>query len=125
MQPGQWEIVTTIKSVDMPGAPPQVVQAMKSRPTRISSCLSAEDAARGPQEMMKTNKQCRFTHYLKQAGKIDSQMVCSQSGGTMTATTTGTFSPTGFTSNARMVLTGAQKMTMTATTVGKRVGACR
>jgi hypothetical protein len=125
VQPGQWEILTTVQSIDMPGAPPQVAAMMKGKPIRISQCITAADAAKGPQEMMKSNKQCRFTRYSMVGGKLSSEMVCNQGGGTMTATSSGTFTPTSFTTSGRSVMTGAQKMTLTATTVGKRIGACK
>jgi hypothetical protein len=126
VQPGQWEIVTTVQSVEMPGAPPQVAAMMKGRPIRISQCISPADAAKGPQEMMKSSKQCRFTRYSMAGGRLSSEMVCDQDGGgAITATSTGTFTPTAFTATGRTVMTGAQGMTMTATTIGKRIGACK
>jgi hypothetical protein len=125
IQPGQWDIVTTVQSVEMPGAPPQIAAMMKGKPVRVSQCITPADAAKGPQEMMKSNKQCRFTRYSMAGGKLSSEMVCDQRGGTMTATSTGSFTPTGFTATGRTVITGAQKMTLTATTVGKRLGACK
>ena len=124
VQSGQWEIVTTVKDAVIPGAPPGAVAAMKGKPKKISSCLTAAEANRGPEEIMKQNKQCRFTRYSKKAGKLDSQMVCQQPDGTMTATSTGSFTPTSFTTTAHMVRTGAQKVTMTTLAQGKRVGAC-
>jgi hypothetical protein len=125
VQPGQWDILTTVQSVDMPGAPPQMAAMMKGRPIRVSQCITAADAAKGPQQLMKSNKQCRFTRYSMTGGRLSSEMVCDQGGGTMTATSTGSFTPTSFTTTGRTVMTGAQKMTMTATTVGKRIGACK
>ncbi len=125
VQPGQWEIVTTVSAVDMPGAPPFVANMMKGKPIKISHCLTPQDAAKGPQELMKTNKECRFTRYSMAGGKLDSVMVCNQNGGTMTATSSGTMTPTGFTTSGRTVMTGPQAMTMTATSVGRRTGECR
>lgn len=123
--PGKWEIVTTVNSVDMPGAPPFVANMMKGKPIKVSHCLTPEEAARGPQDMMKARKECTFTRYSMAGGKLDSVMVCQQGGGTMTATSSGSFTPTSFTSSARTVMTGAQQMTMTATAVGTRVGDCK
>ena len=124
VQPGQWDIVTTVDSVDMPGAPPEVAAMMKGKPIRVSQCLTPEQAARGPQEMIKSNKDCHFTRYSMTGGRLDSEMVCQQHGTTMTATSSGTFTPTSFTTTGRTVMSGPERMTMSATTTGKRTGAC-
>lgn len=124
VQSGQWEIVTTIKDAVIPGAPPATVAAMKRQPNRVTRCLTAAEANRGPEDIMKQNKQCRFTRYSKKAGKMDSQMVCKQPDGTMTATSTGRFTATSFSTTAHVVRTGAQSVTMTTLAEGKRVGAC-
>ncbi len=68
--PGKWEIVTTVNSVDMPGAPPFVANMMKGKPIKVSHCLTPEEAAKGPQEMMKARKECRFTRYAMVGGKL-------------------------------------------------------
>ncbi len=123
--PGKWEITTTVQSMEMPGAPPGIAAMMKGRPIRVTHCLTAEEAAKGPQEMMKSRKECQFTRYSMSGGKLSSEMVCRQGGGTMTATSTGSFSPTDFTTSGRSVMTGSQPMTLTATTVGHRIGDCK
>ena len=123
--PGKWEIVTTVNSVDMPGAPPFVANMMKGKPIKVSHCLTPEEAARGPQEMMKARKECRFTRYSMAGGKLDSVMVCEQGGGTMTATSSGSFTSTGFTATGRSVMTGGAAMTVTTVSTGKRVGDCK
>lgn len=123
--PGKWDIVTTMSSIDMPGAPPGIAAMMKGRPTKVSHCITPEEATRGPQEMLKARKECRFTRYTMAGGKFDSVMTCQQNGATMTAASTGSFTATGFTTTSRTVMTGAHAMTMTATSVGKRVGDCK
>lgn len=121
---GQWQIVTTIREARIPGAPLAAIAAMKARPTRVSRCLTAAEANRGPEEIMKQNKQCRFTRYSRKAGKLDSQMVCKQPDGTMTATSAGSFTATGFSTTAHMTRTGVQTVTMTTVAEGKRIGPC-
>ena len=125
LMPGQWEIVTTIESMEMPGAPPGMANMMKGHPTTIRHCLTPEEAARGPQDIMKAGKACSFTHYSMVGGRLSSQMVCKMGGGTMTATSTGSFTPTGFTTRGRSVMTGGHAMTMTASGVGRRIGDCK
>ena len=58
-------------------------------------------------------------------GKLDTQMVCKQASGTMTATSHGSYTATTFAATADIVSTGAQAMKMTAMSSGKLVGACR
>lgn len=125
VQPGQWDIVTEVQSVDMPGAPAGVAAMIKGHPIRISQCLTPEQASRGPQDLMKGNKQCRFTRYSMTGGKLESEMVCQQGGGTMTATSSGSFTPTSFTvTGTSVMVNGAQRMTVVANTSGRRTGAC-
>ena len=128
VQPGQWEAVVTVNSIDMPGAPPQVAQMMGQRmrgaPTRTSYCITAEQAAKGPQEMIKQNPSCRFTQFSMRGGMINTQMSCSQNGGTMTARATGSYTPTSFNVTSSAVVNGPMSMRMTTTTSGKRVGPC-
>lgn len=123
--PGQWEIVTTVDSMDMPGAPPGIAAMMKGRPIKVRHCLTADEAARGPQEMMKARKECTFSRYAMTGGKLDSVMTCQQGGSTMTATSSGSFTPTDFATTSRTVMTGSHAMTMTAKTIGRRVGDCK
>ncbi|WP_415644149.1 DUF3617 domain-containing protein [Sphingomonas antarctica] len=125
VSPGKWEIVTTIHSVDMPNAPPFVADMMKGKPIKVSHCLTPAEAVRGPQDLMKSRKECTFTRYSMVGGKLDSVMVCKQSGGTMTSTSRGSFTLNSFTTTGRSVATGAQPITMTATAIGRRVGECK
>ena len=120
VQPGQWEIVTTVRAADLPNG----VKADVGKSTTVRSCLTAAEAVKGPKEMLQGNKQCRMNRYVKKDGKLDSQMVCTQGPSTMTATTKGVFTSTSFSNQAQMVMTGPQKMTMNVTSVGKRIGAC-
>ena len=125
VEPGQWEIAVTINSADMPGAPPAIAKMMVGRTTRIKHCITPEDAARGPQDMLKSDKNCIFTKYSMVGGKLNSEMTCTRGGTTTTAVSTGTFTPTSFTANGRSTVSGQMPVTMTATTVGKRVGDCK
>ncbi len=124
IQPGQWETSVTITSVDMPGAPPEMAKMMIGRTTTVKQCLTPEQAARGPQDMLKGNKSCEFTHYSIAGGRLSSEMVCRQGGGTMTATSSGSFTPTSYTATGKVVVSGGAAMTMTSTTSGRRTGEC-
>lgn len=124
IQHGKWEMVSTPTSIDMPSAPPRVAAMMKGRPIRMTLCITPEQARLGPQSLSKTAKNCRYTRFDVRGSRIDSQMVCKQATGTMTATASGSFSRTSFVADGRSVMTGRQRMTMTSHTVGRRVGEC-
>jgi hypothetical protein len=75
---------------------------------------------------MKTNKNCNFTRYSMGGDKLDTEMVCNQGGSTITAVSTGTVTPDGFTSRGRSVMSGGKmNMTTTSSSVGRRVGDCK
>lgn len=129
VQPGQWEASSTINSIDMPGAPPQVAQMMKSqmsggKKTRMTYCITPQQAAQGPQEMLKQNPSCRFTKYSMKGGMISTEMSCAQNGGTMTARASGSYTPTSFNVTSNAVMSGQMSMRLSSTSVGRRIGPC-
>lgn len=124
VQPGQWESTVTIHSIDMPGAPPEVAKMMKGKTTMQKYCISPEQAAKGPREMLKQNPSCRFTRYAMAGGKLDTAMTCNQDGGTMTAQASGSYTPTSFNLTSTAVMSGKMAMTMRSTSTGRRLGSC-
>lgn len=124
--PGQWDIAVTINTVEAPGAPPFIARMMQGKTTRVKHCITAADAARGPQDMLKSSKTCTFTKYSMANGRLDSAMTCTSGGQTTTSTSTGSFTPTSFSAQGRSVTSGgSMPMTVTSTTSGKLVGACK
>jgi hypothetical protein len=124
VEPGQWEMTVTIDSIDMPGAPPMIANIMRGHKMTIRHCITPEEASRGPQDVMKSNNSCAFTRYSAVGGKLSSEMVCKQPGGTMTVENEGTFTPTTFTASGRSVTTGGRAMSTTSTSSGHRIGEC-
>lgn len=124
IKPGMWQTTSTVTSVDMPGAPPQVAAMMKGHPTTIKHCVTPEEAAKDPRALMRTNTSCKVQAFSMTGGKLNSTMVCRQAGGTLTVNTVGTYTPIGYTATAHMVMTGAGAMTMTANVSSKLIGAC-
>jgi hypothetical protein len=124
VQPGQWEATVTVQSIDMPGAPPQVAAMMKGKTTRQSYCITPEQAAKGPQEMLKQNPSCHFTKYSMMGGVMSTAMTCAQNGGTMTAQANGKYTPTSFNVTSTAVMTGKMSMRMTSAGTGRRLGPC-
>lgn len=126
IQPGQWEVRSQVTSIDMPGAPPQMLQMMK-KPHVVRHCMTPEQAARGPQDMLKDRKsECRFARYALSGGKLDAVMQCSsRERGTMTVTSKGRYAPGSYDVNNTMVMSGPQgAMRMTSVGQGRRVGPC-
>lgn len=124
IQPGQWETTSTVESVDMPGAPPQVSRMMNGKTTRASYCITPEQAAKGPQEMFKQNPSCRFTKFSMTGGAISTEMSCSQNGATMIARSQGSYTPTSYSATATMTMSGKMSMRMTSRSTGRRLGPC-
>jgi hypothetical protein len=124
--PGQWETAVTINSVSAPGAPAFIAKMMTGKTTRVKHCITPADAARGPQDMLKQSKSCTFTRYSMVNGKLSSEISCVNGGQTTVSTSTGSFTPTSFTSQGRSVTTGgSMPMTVTTTANGRLVGPCK
>ena len=124
MQPGEWEIVTTTTAADMPGAPPAVAKMMRGRSMTIKRCVTPQEVADGPQAAMKRDKSCKVSFHTGIGGRFTSDMVCQQAGSSVKASSSGTMTPTSFASTSRMVMSGAQAMTITSTATGHKIGAC-
>ncbi|MBX9813549.1 MAG: hypothetical protein A4S12_08805 [Proteobacteria bacterium SG_bin5] len=124
IQPGKWENRAEILTVDMPGAPPRLLAAMKGRPQVITSCVTPAQAALGPRDLLNRDRACRFTRYDARGGRIATEMVCTRPTGTMRATSSGRYTLTSYEVSGSMVMTGRARMTMTTRTTGRRLGPC-
>ena len=123
MQPGQWQFHVNITSFDMPGAPPQVVEAVKKQTTN-SRCFTPAEAATGPLEMMKIRDSCKIPRQSIDGTRFDAVLVCDRSDGTLTQTVSGTVAPTRMTINTTAERTGETPMKMTSVVTGERIGDC-
>ena len=131
IQPGLYQAQVVIKQLDMPGMPPQVVAAMKSKMLEkpLTYCITPEDAAKGAEAMKERmgKGQCQFTRFNAAGGTIDSEMTCNAGGqGEMHAVAHGTYTETGsVTSSSVDVAMGPTgKMHMEQVTTTTRVGDC-
>jgi len=125
LKPGKWQ--TTIEVTDLKMAnPPAGMPAMpKPQPVTATTCMTPEQASKGPGELLKNVKaDCMMTRNVYQGGKIDVAMTCKMPTGTMTSKSTGTYSPTEMTSDAEVEMTGRMSMSQKVHTVAKRVGEC-
>jgi len=125
IQPGQWETVSTVKSVDMPGAPPQIAKMMNGQTTRITHCVTAEDAAKRPEQLVKQDGSCKMVNFSMRGGTLVSEMRCTRQGQTMTVKTAGRFTPTAYTATSSAVASGGRmNMRIESSVAGRRTGPC-
>lgn len=120
LQPGKWETKIAITSLEVNGAsqPPPAGQT-------VTSCLTPEMAAKGPGEMLKNaGVDCTMASSSYSGGKISQQMTCKMPMGTMTSTTTGTYSATAMTSDADASIEGQMKLKEKIHTEARRIGEC-
>ena len=137
IEPGLWTSSTQILAVDMPGIKnramaEQIANSMKSaKATDFSHCVTAAEADKPSSEMFagKGNGQCKYDNFQMANGRIDANMTCTPSGGTMKMAMNGTYSPTGYDMTMNMTTSNTQmpggSMSMKAHTKGARTGACK
>lgn len=127
IQPGLWEMKSAVTDVNMPGAPPQMLEMMK-KPQTMRHCVTPDQASRGPQELLKQSQgECKFTKYDFTAGRVNAVMQCnSRERGSMTVTTEGSFTPSSYATTSKMVMNSPMgQMKMTSSGTGKRIGTCK
>lgn len=121
IQPGKWETKVSITSMEIDG------KSQPAPPTgqSVTSCLTPEMAAKGPGEMIKkAGVDCTSTNSTYSDGKINTQMTCKLPMGSMTSSTTGTYSPTAMTTDAEATVTGRMTIKQKIHTEARRVGEC-
>jgi len=140
MQPGQWELVTQMTSVEAPGAPEPMLQQMRSqlasqRQTQ-SQCITAEQARNPSRNMMGAQNPagCEFTDTTWAGGRINIRANCRPTGSPpMQMSIEGDYGAQQINSrisvNMEMPnLTGSgapQQIRMQGTMTGRRTGDCR
>ena len=128
MQPGMWEITSTVTSIEMPGAPPEMAAAMAGQVTTLSQCVTAEQLANGPEAMFaQSDGQCEFSEFSMQGGQVKLVGACAAPGGQgqMTMATTGTYTATTYETEGtvEMAMPGGG-MKIQAAGAGRRTGDC-
>ena len=135
-QPGEWETVTTIKSVETPGAPPQVAEMARARVGQAQTnreCLTQERANDPLGDMRRMLSQnggqgCTFTDQTFGGGTIRIRGTCQAPGGqgSMQLSMDGSFTETTLQGTMEVNAQGAGGAGMHATTElrGRRIGDC-
>ena len=141
LQPGQWEMTTTMTDVQVPGAPEamaaQMKAAMASQPRTESRCITPEEAANPTRGMMSPSgnaQGCTFTDQTFAGGVIRMAGTCPApaGGGQVRTSLEGSYTAT--TMEARLsaqVDAGAsappgmpRNISMTGTMNARRTGDC-
>lgn len=131
-EPGQYRVSMEVLEVDIPGAPPQAADMMRSMigGQTHEYCLKPEDVEKGYQEMVRQSQEgsdCSFEKFDVSGGDIDARMTCSAAGqGAMTMAMTGSATPTrsemDMTMSGNMAGMGDSTIRMKAT--HERIGDC-
>jgi hypothetical protein len=131
MHPGQWETKIEMLSMDAPGLkdmPPQFAERLKEqlmKPRTITSCMSEEDAKRGPSRALTGDSKCKFEKYEMNGGSISAVMACPGPQGDMKMEMNGNFAADSFTVEQTMDMAGPTgTMHTKARASGKRIGDC-
>jgi hypothetical protein len=96
-----------------------------SKPRTIISCVTPEQASKGPGDMLKmANASCTATTSTFAGGRIALAMSCKLKNGTLSIKTTGNYSPTQVTTDSEVTMTGKISSTEKTHTVARRVGEC-
>lgn len=133
LQPGQWQIVSSMDLLDVKGVPADAAARMKVAMQRTATnlqCVSKEDAA-NPNAGLFTGKQndrCKYDSFEMGGGKISSKMRCpGQNGAEMLMTMDGSFDAKSYQVTANMDMSmgaSGQKMRMVMKSTGTRIGEC-
>lgn len=122
LQPGKWETTIAIQEMTVNGVDRTPPGGASQKGT---SCLTAEQAAKGPGEFLKAaGSQCTATSSNFGGGRMDVEMACKMPMGTLTTRSTGAYTPTSMTSDAVGSVSGRMSITERVHTEARRIGAC-
>lgn len=132
VRPGKWQSRVQIEEFELPDAPPEAREAMRSMHERAQvheSCLTPEEAKRPKEDFFAgDNTNCRYDRFTMGGGKIDAVMKCTGEGMAQTMAMQGTYGPDAYQMRMSMKAeAGAGPpggMTMTMRVDAKRVGEC-
>jgi hypothetical protein len=124
LQPGKWETKIEVTDLKMSGMPAGMT-IPKPAPMTTTTCMTSEQASKGPGDLLKkANADCTINSSTYAGGKIAMEMNCKLPTGTMTTKTTGTYTATSMASDAEVSMTGKTSMTQKVHSEAHRVGAC-
>ena len=137
LQPGMWETTIQFNSVDLPGAPPQELAAMRAmmgRPQTSSRCVTPAEAANPAQQMLNPNggsNGCQFSESTFAGGTIRVHGTCQAPGrGTAQTNMDGSYTATTIQATVSSEIhapagtAGPQTARMSGTLTSHRTGDC-
>lgn len=129
-QPGRWQGTFKLESMDMPGMPANVREAMgKSMGASQTyfTCLTPEEVSKPDASFFRTNASgCVYNHFSMAGGKIDAKMTCPAGSGPTEMTMSGTYGETDYAIKiaGKGELQKGMPMTMSMAIAMQRVGEC-
>jgi len=124
LQPGKWETKMEVTDLKMSGMPAGMT-VPKPAPVTATTCMTPEQASKGPGDLLKqANTDCTINSSTYAGGKIAMDMNCKMPTGTMAMKTTGTYTATSMATDAEVSMTGKTSMTQKVHTEAHRVGEC-
>jgi hypothetical protein len=139
LQPGQWEMVTQITNIEVPGAPPEMAEAMRAAAARQrqtqNRCITPQEAANPGASMMNAGQAtgCNFTEQNFSGGTMRLVGTCQAPGGQGQVATRmeGTYTATTMEARITAEVTMAnappgspRTVRSTGTLMGRRTGDC-
>ena len=126
IKPGKWENRSEILEFHMEGVPAAALAAMKQEPFVTTSCISAEDAANGPDLKKAMGDRCSFTKYDVAGGRIATEVTCKMPTGQLVAHGEGSYSAEAYSSEGEgsMEMAGGRTMSLKSRNSGKWLGEC-
>jgi hypothetical protein len=129
---GKWESRVNLESIDAPGMPDSVKQAMQNamgKDTVHTSCLTPEQVKKPKEDFFAgADKSCRYDHFRMGDGAIDAKMRCSAEGMSQEMAMAGTYSPDSYSMRMTTKASGgggpSANMSMTMKVDAKRIGEC-
>ncbi|HYJ31363.1 MAG TPA: DUF3617 domain-containing protein [Allosphingosinicella sp.] len=126
MQPGEWEMTTTVTRMNVPGMPAGANAPMPG-PQTARTCLTAADVAENANFVNETaGAGCTSQGGSMSGGRIQANVQCTRPEGQMRMTMNGQYTATTLemTQQVQTSMPGGQNVEMEARIAGRRVGDC-
>jgi hypothetical protein len=129
MQPGEWEMTTTVTRMNMPGMPAGTNAPMPG-PQTVRNCLTPEEAAQASENFLSettgAGEGCTSENSSMSGGRIQATVQCNRPEGRVRMTMNGQYTATTLemTQQVQTTAPGGQNVEMEARIAGRRVGDC-
>ena len=129
MQPGEWEMTTTVTRMTVPGMPAGM-NAPLPGPQTARNCLTPEEAAQASENFLSettgAGEGCTSESGSMSGGRIQATIQCNRPEGQVRMTMTGQYTATTLemTQQVQTRAPGGQNVEMEARIAGRRVGDC-